>query len=85
MSNDEILAEVGDIIRTTFRCPGVEVTRETSAIDIDGWDSLSHTNLIMEVERKFAIQLPVERMFDLADVGELVDLVAEVLRGRDDD
>jgi acyl carrier protein len=77
MTKDEILAQLGDIIRETFRQDGVEITRETTALDVDGWDSLSHTMLLLDVETHFGVRLPSDRVYDLADVGELVDLIAE--------
>jgi acyl carrier protein len=77
MSRDEIMAEVAAIIRETFRQPDAEITRDTVALDVDGWDSLSHTMLILGVEKRFGVRLPPERVFDLEDVGELVDLVAQ--------
>ena len=78
MTKDDILAQLGDIIRETFRQPAAEITRETTALDVDGWDSLSHTMLLLDVGTHFGVRLPAERVYDLADVGELVDLVAEV-------
>lgn len=78
MTKDEILAQVGDIIRETFRQPDATVARDTTALDVDGWDSLSHTMLLLDVETHFGVRLPAERVYDLADVGELVDLIAEV-------
>jgi acyl carrier protein len=77
MTKDEILAQLGDIIRETFRQDGVEITRETTALDVDGWDSLSHTMLLLDVETHFEVRLPSDRVYDLADVGELVDLISE--------
>jgi acyl carrier protein len=77
MQDDEILPVVAELIRKTFRCPGAEVTRETTAFDIDGWDSLSHTDLMLAVEQRFGVELPPDRMFDLPDVGALADLIAE--------
>jgi acyl carrier protein len=77
MSNDETMAKVADIIRATFRQPDVEIDRDTVALDVDGWDSLSHTMLILEIEKQFGIRLPPDRVFDLEDVGELVDLIVE--------
>lgn len=78
MTKDDILAQLGDIIRETFRQPDVEIARETTALDVDGWDSLSHTMLLLDVETHLGVRLPAERVYDLADVGELADLVAEV-------
>lgn len=77
MTKDEIMSVVAEIIRKTFQQPDVEITRETVALDVDGWDSLSHTMLILDIEKRFGVRLPADRVYDLADVGELVDLVAE--------
>jgi acyl carrier protein len=78
MSPEEIMSELGDIIRRTFRQPDAEVDRQTTALDIDGWDSLSHTMLILDVEKHFGVRLPADRIHELDDVGELADLIAEV-------
>jgi len=77
MSEDEIMTQVAGLIRETFDQPDVEIARDTVALDVDGWDSLSHTMLILAVEKQFGIRLPTDRVFELKDVGELVDLVAE--------
>ena len=82
MDQAAILAEVAEAIRQTFRRPNAVISRETTALDIDGWDSLSHTGLMLDLEERFGMQFPPERMFDLADVGELVDLIQAVKNGN---
>ncbi len=77
MTKDEILTELTGVIRKTFRQPEAEVARDTTALDIDGWDSLSHTMLILDVEKHFGVRLPADRVYELSDVGELVDLIAD--------
>ena len=77
MTPEERLGEVAAIIRQTFHQPKAEVSRDTVALDIDGWDSLSQTMLVLEIEKRFAVRLPTDRVYDLADVGELVDLIAQ--------
>ena len=77
MTKDEIMAQVADIIRATFRQPDAQIDRDTVALDVDGWDSLSHTMLILEVEKTFGVRLPPDRVYELEDVGELVDVIAE--------
>ncbi len=74
---DEIMPALTEVIRRTFRQPSAEVDRATTAMDIDGWDSLSHTMLILQVEQRFGVRLPADRVHELDDVGELADLVAE--------
>jgi acyl carrier protein len=78
MTKDQILEQTAEIIRETFQQDDAEIDRETTALDVDGWDSLSHTMLLLEVETHFKVRLPADRVYELANVGELVDLVAEV-------
>jgi acyl carrier protein len=53
---------------------------DTTAEDVDGWDSLAHARLIVAVEKQFGVSFPAERLFELSSVGELVELIA-ICRG----
>ncbi len=69
------LDRVTDVMRSVFALPNLVVTRATSSADVDGWDSLSHSLFILGVEDEFGVDLPLDRTFELKDVGELVDLL----------
>jgi acyl carrier protein len=72
----DILVRVSTAIRSTFRLPGgFVVTGATTSADVDGWDSLSHSILIMSIEDDFGIELPLERAVEVHDVGALVELI----------
>ena len=58
------------LIRETFSQPDVRIDQDTIAADIPGWDSLSHTILVLTVEDEFNITLPNDVAY--ANVGELV-------------
>lgn len=78
---DLLLDEVSRIVSQVFRIPvGYSVTRATSAADVDGWDSLSHSILMMKVEEELGIELPLDRIFDLSNIGDLVDVLIEIKR-----
>ena len=49
--------------------------RQTSAKDIDEWDSLMHVNLILAVEARFGVRFTSTEVAGLKDVRELIDLV----------
>lgn len=53
----------------------IQLDRNTTAMDIDGWDSLAHSRIIMAFERSCNVRLPDEKLFDLENVGELIDEV----------
>ena len=54
----------------------VEITAQTTADDVDGWDSLSHALFLMNIERAFALRFAPADVIDLENVGDLVRLVA---------
>jgi acyl carrier protein len=51
------------------------ITLDTSAKDIEEWDSLSHIRLIVAVERKFKIKFKNSEIESLQRVGDLVALI----------
>ncbi len=83
MNESEIFLNIRATVAATFHLvPDSLVTRETTSATVDGWDSLSHAILIMNVEDAFGFELPFEAVSELANVGELADLVASVAANR---
>ena len=75
MKNEEILNAVTTILKNTFDEQTLEVSRQTSAEDIDEWDSLSHIELISNIEKHYSIRFALGELQDLQNVGEMVDLI----------
>lgn len=79
--NTEILTRVANVMGTVFTIPaGQTIARETSAVDVEGWDSLSHSIFILEVEDEFGIDLPLDKTYEMQNIGDLVDLIAATVR-----
>lgn len=76
---DTILARVSRVIGETFGDDSLQLTRESIAEDVPGWDSLSHTILMLALEDEFAITLPPGTKA-FTNVGQLVDLI-EMISG----
>jgi acyl carrier protein len=76
MSRDEILSSITDIMRDVFDVDDLNVALDTTADDVEDWDSLSHIRLIVAVERKFGIKFKNSEIESLKNVGELVNLVS---------
>ncbi len=76
--SDEVMARVARVIRETFGDESLVVTRETIAEDVAGWDSLSHTIVVLAIGDEFGIELPPNtRAF--ANVGELADTIQSLI------
>lgn len=69
-----ILDRVGRVIGETFGDDAFVIDRDTVAEDVPGWDSLSHTILMLALEDEFGIALPADTQ-GFANVGQLVDVI----------
>jgi acyl carrier protein len=75
-SKDAILQRVGEIMADTFDLDDLALTPETTAGDVEEWDSLSHVRLIVAIERAFKIKFSNAEIERLRNVGSLVDAIA---------
>ncbi len=80
MTQAEVLELLTPIFRDVFDDESIELTAETTAADVDGWDSVEHFNLISEIEAKFKMRFQMREVSGMKNVGELADIVAE--RGK---
>lgn len=55
-----------------FDDEGILIKPEMTANDIDGWDSLSHVNLIVAVETRFRIRFNQKELLTFKNVGDLL-------------
>ena len=55
------------------------ITIESTSTSVEGWDSLSHMDLIAAIEANFGIELDVMDMADVDSVGALVEVVARAV------
>ncbi len=79
---DGVFDRLASVLRATFRQPDLEVRPETTSDDVQGWDSLAHARLRLEVERAFGITFAPEEALDPEPVGALAALVARKTRRR---
>lgn len=71
----EINDALTGIFREVFDDDSIELRPEMTADDVDGWDSLSHVNLIVAVERFYKIKFGFGETQTLKNVGDLMALI----------
>lgn len=64
-----------EIFRDLFDDGEIELYDEMTADDIEDWDSLSHINLIADIERTFGIKFKTEEVVSTRNVGEFIELI----------
>lgn len=75
MSREEVFEKVVEIICDVFDDDSLEITDETVAKDVEGWDSLNHLQLMNEIEDEFDITFTMGEVQGFSNVGELIDSV----------
>ena len=68
---NEIFEDVLDLEETPI------LTDETSANDIEEWDSLSHIQLVVAIEKAFGLKFTSQEIMTWKNVGEMVDYIEE--------
>ncbi|MBQ3786930.1 MAG: acyl carrier protein [Lachnospiraceae bacterium] len=71
----ETMTKLQDIFRDFFDDEDIVLTDETTADDIDGWDSLTHVQLIVAVEKAFSVKFSTVEVMKLKNVGEFAALI----------
>ena len=79
MTHEEIMEIVRRIFRDVFDDEDLEVNDSTNSSDIEDWDSLEHITLIVSMEKEFNLKFDIKEVNELANVGEMVDLIASKL------
>lgn len=79
MTREEVYERLNAVFRDVFDDKELTVNDETTAADVDGWDSLIHITLIDAVEEEFDISFDMKTIVKLKNVGEMVDVICQDL------
>jgi len=82
MTDPELYAGLNEIFRQVLGDDTIDVTPTTTADDIDGWDSMNHIFIVVEIEKRFGIKFQAAEMEELKNVAELAGLVREKVEAR---
>lgn len=75
MTREEVMKKLNEIFCNVFDDETIVLTNETNANDIEDWDSLEQINLIVNIENEFGMMFDMSEVSDLANVGEMADLI----------
>lgn len=73
-----IYSKLNNIFCNFFNNNEIVINENTSAADIDGWDSLSHIQLMVIIEKEFNIKFTTYHIVNMYCVGDLVKYLDEL-------
>jgi acyl carrier protein len=75
MEKPEILKAVNDIFVEVLDNEDIKLSYETTANEVDDWDSLNHIQLVVAVEKHFKIRFTSQEILSWNNVGEMIDCI----------
>lgn len=80
MERNEILSALQNIFREVIDNDKIELTFDSSADDIEEWDSLTHIQLVVAIKKAFNINLTSLEILRWRNVGEIVSDISNKLK-----
>ena len=76
MNKEKILAELAEIFREVLDDGPMDLRLETTADDVEKWDSLAHMQLALAIGKHFGVKFTTAEIVSWGNVGAIVDCVA---------
>lgn len=73
---NEIYDRLNEVFQDVFDDDSLTVNPNTTAADIEDWDSLSHITLMAAVEDEFRMKFSMKEVVEMKNVGEMVSIIA---------
>ena len=77
MKIEDVIQVFNDIFIDIFEDEDIVLRAETTASDIDEWDSLNHIQLVVAIEKHFKIRFTAQEVRSFQNVGEMCQVVLE--------
>lgn len=75
MNKNEVLSKVQEIFRDVLDNEEIELTFDTVADDVEEWDSLSHIQLIVAIEKYFGLKFRAKEIMEWNTVGDMINRI----------
>lgn len=72
--------QLTQVFQEVFHDDTITITPQTTADDVEDWDSFSHVNLILAIELAFGIEFEQKEILAFENVGELIHAIENKLR-----
>jgi acyl carrier protein len=83
MNREDILIKVTLAFSTILEHNNFKLTNETTAEDVDGWESITHMMIISEIEKIFNIKFKLMDLMNMNTVGDLLNVIKAELSNED--
>ena len=79
MNREEIFNIILEIFKEVLENDQVYLEEGYTSNDVEGWDSLAHILLIVEIEKKFSLKFLTKEILKWKNIGEMIDYIEKKL------
>lgn len=79
MDRNQIHEKLTNIFRDVLDDDSIVLHDATTADDVEGWDSLSHVNILVAVEKGFGIRMSTREVKSMRNVGDFITTISQKL------
>ena len=66
-----------ELFQTVLNDDELELRDDMATVDVPGWDSVAHINLMFSIEEAFGVQFAGNTFAEFKDIGELKQFIAD--------
>lgn len=82
MVKGEVLKRIQDLMIDVLDLDDLHINEQTTARDVEGWDSLSHLRLITEIEAEFSVTFTTGEIERFKNIGDMISTIESKSRDR---
>lgn len=75
MKKEDILKKTNEIFIDVLDDDTIVLHYETTADDVEDWDSLNHIHLVVAIEKAFKVRFTSQEIQSWKNVGEMIDSI----------
>ena len=76
MTREDILEQISHLFADILDEDNITLAETSTADDVEGWDSLTHVQLVVAVEKKFKLRFTAKEIQSWKNVGEMIDSIS---------
>ena len=80
MTREDILHKVNETFIKILEHNDFELKDDTTAHDVDGWESITHMLIITDYENVFGIKFKLMDLMNMDNIGDLVSSILKELK-----
>lgn len=79
MTSNEIHERLTSVVRAELRQPALQISAQTVARDVAGWDSAAMVSVILAVEDEFGFEIPPNELRNVRGIADLAKIITRHL------